>query len=521
MPVYLTFYDGAGCIGGNKILLEDGDNALFFDFGTNFGAEGKFFDEFLAPRASFGLYDLLCLDILPPLEGIYRKDLEYNGIWKKFSSHAHYRYLTVRGVILSHAHYDHCGHFSYISEDIPVITGLSSALICKALQDTGGGNRLQEICYINPRELKDGLLQTGNYRSKPYKQRKYVIADKEYIPEKACGFWENLDSSRSLQCCSLGKIKDTNELGDLRVISWPVDHSVPGASAYAIETSEGWVVYTGDLRLHGKNGGLTRKFFNEAAKLNPVALICEGTHPGTINPVTEEQVAQNCFDAVKKAKGVVVADFGPRNVERLLSFLSIAKETKRKLVLTSKDIYLLEALNCADEPEIPNPLAEDLILLYDRPKTRRDKWEEALYDRFDSSKIVDAEVIKQNPKDYILCFSYYDFHAFLDIEPKGGTYIYSSSEAYDEEMLIDHNRIKNWIEYFGFELYGSLGRDREKSGFHASGHIHGPGIEEMVETIKPRVLIPIHTQDKEFFKRFEGKCQVLWPERSKTIKLNQ
>nr|WP_206708651.1 hypothetical protein [Koleobacter methoxysyntrophicus] len=31
----------------------------------------------------------------------------------------------------------------------------------------------------------------------------------------------------------------------------------------------------------------------------------------------------------------------------------------------------------------------------------------------------------------------------LDIEPNGGTYIYSSSEAFDEEMLIDHERVRN------------------------------------------------------------------------------
>lgn len=51
MPVGLTFYGGANCIGGNKFLLEADDMALFLDFGTNFGAEGLFFDEFLRPRS--------------------------------------------------------------------------------------------------------------------------------------------------------------------------------------------------------------------------------------------------------------------------------------------------------------------------------------------------------------------------------------------------------------------------------------------------------------------------------------
>jgi len=61
---------------------------------------------------------------------------------------------------------------------------------------------------------------------------------------------------------------------------------------------------------------------------------------------------------------------------------------------------------------------------------------------------------------------------------------------------------------------------RERSGFHASGYIHGPGIEEMMETIKPEALIPVHTQEREFFKRFEGSCKVLWLEKGQTISID-
>lgn len=519
MAVKLTFYDGADCIGGNKILLEDGEAALFLDFGTNFKAEGMFFDEFLGPRNIFGLHDLLCLGILPPLKGLYRSDLECPGIWGKYSSHPLYRETQVQGILLSHAHYDHCGHFSYVREEVPVITSLTSALMCKAIQDTSGGNRLQEICYTTPRELKDGLLHPSNYRKMPFRQRCYRIIGADDIPKRACGFWERVDNSRALECHSLEAYGTQTEIAGLTVRYWPVDHSVPGAGAFGIKTSSDWIIYTGDLRLHGKNASLTRRFFQEAAKLNPAVLICEGTHPETQRPVTENEVAANCFDVVSKAEDLVVADFGPRNVERLLSFLDIAKNTGRRLVLVTKDIYLLEALRAAGEDGIPDVYEDDRIMLYLRPKAQRNRWEDALLDRFDPSRIVTAEDIKKEAGSYILCFSYYDFHAFLDIQPKGGTYIYSSSEAYDEEMLIDHQRIRNWIDYFGFKLYGSLGRDREKSGFHASGHIHGSGIEEMVETIKPKVLIPVHTQSREFFRRFESNCKVLYPEKGKPIRL--
>jgi ribonuclease J len=159
-------------------------------------------------------------------------------------------------------------------------------------------------------------------------------------------------------------------------------------------------------------------------------------------------------------------------------------------------------------------------MLYVRPKAVRQKWEEALLERFKArapERVVDVQRVRSDQGSYILCFSYYDFHALLDIEHYGGTYIYSSSEAFDEEMLIDHQRVRNWIDFFGFKLYGTLGRDREKSGFHASGHIHGPGIEELVETVKPQILIPVHTEDRDFFLRFEGTCRVVFSQKGQTV----
>lgn len=108
---------------------------------------------------------------------------------------------------------------------------------------------------------------------------------------------------------------------------------------------------------------------------------------------------------------------------------------------------------------------DERLLLYARPKAVRQKWEEALLERFKArmpERMVDAKNIHSEQGSY--------FHALLDIEPCGGTYIYSSSEAFDEEMLIDHQRVRNWIDFFGLKLYGNLGREREESGFHASGH---------------------------------------------------
>ena len=83
----LFFYGGSNEIGGNKILLVDGATRLFFDFGISFKARGKYFEEFLKPRAGYGLNDFFQTGMLPPLQGIYRPDLEPDAVfWSRWQS---------------------------------------------------------------------------------------------------------------------------------------------------------------------------------------------------------------------------------------------------------------------------------------------------------------------------------------------------------------------------------------------------------------------------------------------------
>ena len=157
--VRITVYGGAaggdaatGEIGGNKILVETGERAWFLDFGMGFGRAGRFFDDFLQPRAA-GLRDYLRMGLLPPLEGVYRDDLAAHepDLWGRYRSHPLYRRLDhVDGVLLSHAHQDHNGYLGFLKPEVPVFTGLMTELIGKAMQDLGSP---LEVSYVAPREV--------------------------------------------------------------------------------------------------------------------------------------------------------------------------------------------------------------------------------------------------------------------------------------------------------------------------------------------------------------------------------
>lgn len=133
--VCLTFYGGINEIGGNKILLEDEDQRLFLGFGFPYKRHKLFYEEYLKPRSGAGLLDPLAMGLLPPLEGIYRDDIETAGLWQRFRHTPLYRRIDqVDGVLLSHAHLDHSGQISFMRKDIAVYATSVTAFIAKAMQ---------------------------------------------------------------------------------------------------------------------------------------------------------------------------------------------------------------------------------------------------------------------------------------------------------------------------------------------------------------------------------------------------
>ncbi|MEE8386518.1 MAG: MBL fold metallo-hydrolase, partial [Dehalococcoidia bacterium] len=189
MPT-VTVYGGAEMIGGNKILLEDEGSRLFFDFGTTFKTRDLYFEEYLSPRPGAGLLDLLEMDLLPPLEGLYRPDLVPPGeTWERCRERPGYREVDgVDGVLVSHAHVDHTGYISFLREETPVYASAMTAFIAKAMQDSSMADFEKEVCYLTPRADDGGYLKT--VRGESYHQRPFSFADRETLDEEAREFWD-------------------------------------------------------------------------------------------------------------------------------------------------------------------------------------------------------------------------------------------------------------------------------------------------------------------------------------------
>ncbi len=511
--VRLTFYGGVNEIGGNKILLEDGERRLFLDFGFPYKRHKQFYEEYLRPRSGAGLLDPLVMGLIPPLEGLYRDDLGSQGLWEQFKHHPIYRSLDrLDGVLLSHAHLDHSGYISFLKQDIPVYATTVTSFIAKAIQDSGKSDFDQQVCYFTSTEraYPSGWKQIACLSGDIKNQRQFCIGDiksEDLSPEALefwrWGFWEKTSRQKSLESIPLKGYGDC----PFNLRCFPVDHSIPGACAWGIETDSGWIIYSGDLRLHGKRSELTGDFIQQAAQLKARVLILEGTNVKRQNNVSEHEVYENGLKAIARAKGLVIADFSPRDVDRLLTFRQIAVETGRKLAILPKDAYLLKTLRLL-EPGVPDISKDDNIVIYQDTIASKSPalWMRNLCQEYDEKTVL-AEDVSAAQDSFILCFSFFDLNELPSIRPVAGSiYVYSSSEPHDEEQEIDFRRLHNWLEHFNLRGVGLPVENKgvweipeDEKGLHASGHACGPDLLEITRRIKPEVLIPVHSEYPEYY----------------------
>jgi ribonuclease J len=444
--VQLTFYGGVNEIGGNKVFLEDADTRIFIDFGMSFGRKEQFYAEYLAPRTANGLGDFLEMGLLPDLPGLYRDDL-LSTVGRKPEEPQY------DAVLLSHAHLDHSAYISFLHEKIPVYCGETCLLILQALHEAGSRNIETELLDFKERPIID--------RKKPAIKREFR-------------------TFRTGQ-----KLK----VGTLEIEPIHVDHSIPGNYGFIIHTTQGAVVYTSDVRMHGTKPEMTTDFIDTAKKARPVALISEGTRIDLSRTnESESRVKNHCSGLVKETNRLVAADFNFKDVDRFRTFYTIAKESERKLAVTFGDAFLLKYLSKDPKLGVPPPDDDNIVIMI--PKRGTGRYQPEDYDKDERQFLTypnawTAGNLRNHQTKLLAHLSFYNMGELIDIKPENGTtFIHSLSEPFNEESLIDYRRLHNWLKHFHMTFIQS----------HASGHATGDEIKQMIKEIEPGILFPIHTE---------------------------
>lgn len=455
--VSVTVHSGANQIGGNKILLEDGDTRIFFDFGEPFHLLDKYFVDFLTPREGrFGLRDYFHFDLMPRIKGIYDEeyleDTDLTYVPPEFDA-----------IFISHMHFDHAMHLRFADRNIPVYLGTTANTIRKSWTETSLG------------KVKFGEHEFREFRTGT-------------------------------------RIK----IGSVEVVPVHVDHSTPGAYGFVIHTSEGAVAYTGDMRLHGPRGDMTEEFIAQAAREKPIAMICEGTRVSESDPrenMSEGDVSRRAHELVSATSRLAIVSFYPKDVDRIRTFRDVARATDRKFVVSAKVAHLLKALQDDKNIAVPDPLTDPNMLVYVRKMANieRVKYEKAYTDLLETSEhVVDSDFVREHQRGLILHTDFFQLTELVDIRPeRDSLFIRSKSEPFEEDD-IQEEVLQNWVDWFKLDF----------RQVHASGHASMTEIFAAVERVSPSVVIPVHTEHPELFSRCRN-CRAVSPRPGKAVRLDE
>jgi len=389
----LTFYGGVGEIGGNKILLEDKDTRVWFDFGKSFTCGEDYFAGWLNARGAVGLRDYFEFDLLPRIPGLYSEDaLKFTDL--------KYRKPEFDAVFISHPHFDHIAHIEFVDESIPIHISKVGRAIVEAWEESSA--------------------DFGEHDYRPFEPGK--------------------------------KIK----VGSIEVVPMAVDHSIPGACGFIIHTSEGAIVYTGDFRKHGPRAKLTEEFVKRAAKEKPVAMVCEGTRVAPKEERHyvggEEGVRVESDKIVAGTKKLVVATFYGRDVDRMTTFARVANDNGRQFVVSIRAALLFTTL-AKEGVDVPK-LGKDFLVYARRMKSGKfDEKDYYIWERPFIGDAVNFEYINKHQSKVLLNLDFYHFAELVDIQPnQGGHFIHSMSEPYSEEDL-EAEVMQNWLRHFKLHFH--------------------------------------------------------------------
>ncbi|MGQ0535614.1 MAG: MBL fold metallo-hydrolase [Methanobacteriota archaeon] len=525
----IRLFGGVNEIGGNKFLLEDGEDRLLLDFGTNIADRNLFFEmPFLTPRNHTVVRDLLRLGLLPPIDGLYRHDfLHYARTVSERPlpmSAAEHRERSgrplVHGILLTHAHVDHFQDLSFVDPSIPVYCTPTTRRMLRAIEDVKSADAESEVLDTRTRTVGQTTdrstfpgLPACQYDETPRR----VVELEEGAPQRIGGF---------------------------DVTAVPVDHSVPGACAFYVRTPSGRTVfYTGDVRFHGRLVERTQTLLKAIDGLAPDVLLCEGTRMASENRDSEADVERGVAELVADAKGLVVAEFGWKDTTRFDTLAAVARETGRTLLVDPRLAYLLTTL--ADRDDVPSktvPEYEHVNVYVRRRKSMLDQPHD--YEKFEAGDLADwgkqgkdmgaawragdegylagalrhfrngvrAASVREHPERYLLHLTYYGANELFDLEPPAGSrWIRCTTEPYSDEMAFDLDRQRRWLDLFG--LAHNLPGRKDGSAdpgvlrtagrvTHVSGHGAGPDLSALVKAARPKLLVPVHTNE-ECLDRFE------------------
>lgn len=372
---------------------------------------------------------------LPNLEeGVNVKVIEnpsVNGLFKGDDK-------SIDGVFISHGHGDHVGLVPYLNEEIPIFMGEKTADIYNMTE-----RFVEAKHFVNPSTFLE--------HEKPI------------------------------------------TIGDFIIIPYLIDHSAYDSYAFIIYAEGKSIIYTGDIREHGKKAELTQ-YFRSKLPENADVLLMEGTMLGRDdeNIKTEDTICHIASKIMKQTEKPIFVLQSTTNIDRLVSMYHGAKESGRLFVM---DIFAANIIDAVGG-SVANIL-RDTRIIYPKRLTSRmfERGENKSMYKFAQQKITIHELNQMNNYCMLIRSSMLSILKNLN-NPNGSTLIYSMWKGYEERQ--DVKSVLNFAKDKKITI----------KYIHTSGHGGIKTLRKIERSCSPKRIVPIHTQYPERYKELFKNVQL-------------
>ena len=335
----------------------------------------------------------------------------------------------IDGVVISHPHQDHYGLSNYIHKNVKQFLG----------------------------EATHKIIEVSNL----FMSQQVNITNAKYF-EKEKAF----------------------RIGDITVTPYWADHSAFDSYSFLVEANGKSIFYSGDFRNHGRKTNAF-KWFTHNAPQNVDYLLLEGTTIGreTKPFKTETKIESELTDVFKQPGKINLVYTSGQNIDRLVSIYRACIRTNKILVVDVYIATLLKELSKFAGIPFPSDDFRNVKVIFSYYTSRRLKIggnEQYLY-RLKRFKITKEEI--GNNASGIVMIVRPSMQKDLEHIPgiDGGNLIYSMWEGYLQKP--DTIKFINYLTARKFTTHK----------IHTSGHADTDTLKQMVDAIKPKNIVPIHT----------------------------
>jgi ribonuclease J len=297
------------------------------------------------------------------------------------------------------------------------------------------------------------------------------------------------------------------EVGPFRVTPFLNDHSAFDAYSVLVECGGKRLFYTGDIRGHGRKGGIFEELLRKPPEDVDV-LLMEGTNiraddaPETVQ-LTETELEDVCRSTFLATPGMVLAVTSSQNIDRLVTLYRAAKRSGRQFVI---DLYTASIARATGNPNIPQPGptwtdVKVFVPLWQRRKVK-DAKEFHRVAEIAPYRVFEEDLAAKRDES-VLLFSLAS-GPLLDGAGclEGAHAVWSLWSGYLKEA--SGKRLLTFLQQRNIPL----------SLHHTSGHASIPDLQRLAKAINPDRVVPIHSfgahRYSDYFSDSESRPDGTW-----------